>query len=328
MSQIAQLAGLHSPPRTQVSLISHSDEEDDDEVLSQAVPSSQLVFPSQRVVDHPLAPSLSTPRPTSSSGSGSSRRSSALPSRSEAESEKKFDNFIQLRVSSSRPNSATQLGGGQTPVPPQAAPESPRPGSSAQNLRAPEVDRSQEALQRPRPLQRQDEPLGARVHQAVLEALQESRKPPVAARSQAELRQEVPLAAPLQSTEASAPFVATSYDDDDRTSSVDSSSQPDPNPLSGSDGSDEVAAADLVQATADGAVPPVVQAATGLPAASADVPGQAPVVPADGATAAVQQDVQPRSSRQKKKEESSFPTRFSPRKIRGSSHKYADTYYY
>ena len=96
----------------------------------------------------------------------------------------------------------------------------------------------------------------------------------------------------------------------------------------GSDGSDEVAAADLVQATADGAVPLVVQAATGLPAASADVPGQAPVIPADGATAAVQQDVQPRSSRQKKKEESSFPTRFSPRKIRGSSHKYADTYYY
>ena len=322
LSQVAQLAGLQSPPRREVSLLSHSDEEDDDEVLSQAQPPAPaaLVFSSQRVVDHPLPPSLSTPRPRTTSTAStrrSSSRSSGLPSRNEAESEKKFDEFIRLRVSTTQAESA----GDQAPAPPQAAaaPESPRPGTSGQNLRSRE-GRSEESSQR------QDEPLGPRVYQAVLEALQESRKPPVprsqgpAVRSQdsLQLRQEAPVVPEpgLQSTAATAAFVASSYDDDDATSSVDSSAQPDPN----------VPPA-VVPATVDGAGPEVVQAASALPP---DVAAQAPVVPVDDAAAeVVQEDHRPRSSRRRKtEEESSFPTRFSPRKTRGMSHKYADTYYY
>ena len=62
------------------------------------------------------------------------------------------------------------------------------------------------------------------------------------------------------------------------------------------------------------------------PAAAGDVDAAAPAAAGDDDDA--QQQPTPTRSRSKKDQGGNFPTRFSPRKIRGMSHKYGDTYYY
>ena len=362
LGNLVQHAGDHLCPGVPgvASLLNLSDAEDDDEVVaSRPAPrtaASSIIMPSQRLVDHQLPATLSRSRPPSrSSATGSSatapsaspsssaRGRTSGPSQKEAEAEKRFDNFIQLRVSSSAQVYPSTSGGTAHRLPSsgnggkdQAAPPSRRhdgdADGQAQAARAddrgaevqavpplPSVDH--QAAPAVGPLVGQDQvtaqvapqvppPLPAQVATEVATEVAAEVQPPavqVAAEVQPAAQVAVQVAAQVQP-----PAVDTwdGGDDDDGNLLPQDANDPDPLPDAPDDplpgGSGAVAAAD---AGPDDPLPGGSGLQAGGAAQEAAVPGgSAPL-------------------RQRKKRSEEFPVRFSPRKHR-DGHKYPDTYYY
>ena len=247
-------------------------------------------MPSLRVLDHPLPSTLSIPRPTTSStaarSSTPSSRSSPLPrpSQNEARSEKKFEDFIRLRVGDARPQDVRPGSSGSVQLPAR----DPASGSGSSGSVQLEATGSSAATS-----DRSEGPLGAQVFGLVQSYLR-SRD-----------TTEDSLATP--------PVTSTRQDVQDRTEATD---RLQPGPAAAAvTGPDDAG----VAATDDAAVAGLN---TGDDAAGPDDDGD------DGGTLGLPEaEHQPSVSRRKKREEN-FPTRFSPRKIRGMGHKYGDTYYY
>ena len=334
MEQLIEQSGDHlrtrsrTPAPASASLLGLSDEEDDDEVNSQAAPAqpTTVVMPSQRVVDHPLPSLMSRPRPGSSA--------SALPSQNEAESDKKFDAFIRLRVGQRETTWTDLLQVAQRQDEEELA--QPRPSCSAQ-------PGTSQAVFLPRPhhvglqLTR-----GSDLAEANRAAVQDVVLPRVA----------VPDALLHQAAEAN-PRAAVP-DQTDEARAVEHGRQA----AAVAPAPQTPAATPQVQAVEHGrqaaavALPPHTPAATPqvqdapvpsqLPPAVgtdvADVDGRDDVADIDGGHddggvedddgGAAPEGPRRRSRRKTSPEGGSFPTRFSPRKSRGMGHKYSDTYYY
>ena len=323
MEQLIQQSGDHFINRagTSASLLALSDEEDDDEVISQTAPApgpSTLVMPSQRVVEHPLPSLLSLPRPTSTTpASQTSSRTSRLPSHNEADSEKKFDAFIRLRVAGgetqvlrvSEPGALDQLRQAQRTrhearallptaaeqVLPHAA-VSGAPESAPTSLpRAAQSDQAEAAERHPAPLR---QAAAERDDRAALD------RRPTAAET---VRQGPGPDLLLQAAAAELNSPATRLD-----------ALPQPPPA---DPQAVVPAQADPQAVVPDLPPPAAQPTPDAvgPSFDDDDGGDNEAEPAQE---------RPQLSRRKKQSEAgSFPTRFSPRKS-GQGHKYADTYYY
>ena len=313
---------LTTPARPPGQLFNLSDEEDDDEVVSQAVstttPTSSLVMPSQRVLDHALPTPLGIARPRSSTAAAArsspspSTRTSALPlpSQNEAESQRTFEDFIQQRVGSPSADRARS------------------PGADA-GLRLHETGTSQvQGLHQPADL-----PGGAGYDDddVVVDAWA-----PFSSSSTDRSRGKTPVAGTTSDrSQGVAPVPRTAPDrlpDAVPVARTETNRSQDAAPVAGTSVHLPTVAVGQVTAIVVPTSPTVADvtaaahpaAADVLPAGADDVAvGDADVLAADDGA-----QQQATVSRRKKREDSNFPTRFSPRKIRGMGHKYPDTYYY
>ena len=350
MEQLIEQSGDHlrtrsrTPAPASASLLGLSDEEDDDEVNSQAAPAqpTTVVMPSQRVVDHPLPSLMSRPRPGTTTTSRSS--ASALPSQNEAESDKKFDAFIRLRVGQRETTWTDLLQVAQRQDEEELA--QPRPSCSAQ-------PGTSQAVFLPRPhhvglqLTR-----GSDLAEANRAAVQDVVLPRVAVpdallhqAAEANPRAAVPdqtdearavehgrqaaAVAPAPQTPAATPQVQA-VEHGRQAAAV---ALPPHTPAA----TPQVQDAPVVEARVqDAPVPSQLPPAVGTDVA--DVDGGDDVADIDGGHddggvedddgGAAPEGPRRRSRRKTSPEGGSFPTRFSPRKSRGMGHKYSDTYYY
>ena len=272
-------------------------------------------MPSRRVVDHPLPSLMSRPRPGTTTTSRSS--ASALPSQNEAESDKKFDAFIRLRVGQRETSWTDLLQVAQRQDEEELA--QPRPSCSAQ-------PGTSQAVFLPRPhhvglqLTR-----GSDLAEADRAAVQDVVLPRVA----------VPDALLHQAAEAN-PRAAVP-DQTDEARAVEHGRQAAAVAPAPHTPAPQVQDAPVVEARVqDAPVPSQLPPAVGTDVA--DVDGGDDVADIDGGHddggveddygGAAPEGPRRRSRRKRSPEGGSFPTRFSPRKSRGMGHKYSDTYYY
>ena len=273
------------------SLLSHSDDEDD-EVVQQRAPTA-LVFPSHQLIDHHLGPISSRPRPTRTCSS-SATRMATLPAPPRRRISSKLPSHAEDEAHQ-RFEAFIQLrtaggAGAQQQRQVGQQPQEVSTRSAATSLATvPPAQPTTSAVQ-PQPDQQ-------RVGNPALVADEAARDPQEA---DAATTDATPRAD--QDAEDAGGRNAASEDAGDDVDDV------------GDFGDDADAAAPAAAGDVDAAAP----------AAAGDVDDVADDVADDDA----QQQPTPTRSRSKKDQGGNFPTRFSPRKIRGMSHKYGDTYYY
>ena len=297
-------------------------------------------MPSQRVIDHPLPPNISRARRGSATSAGSSATTagrsttSPLPSDHEAESEKKFEDFIRKRVSRS---SSGQAGSGVIlPPPPQVAvPRAPDVLQAPPDVaRVPDLSQAAPDVARVPDLPQASTvsgrdagaptpdrvPPAPNVAKAVATPSHKSRaatpdKLPQAATSvQVSTPPRVDAVAARGAKPAGAATPNQDLADPIATGSTTPNAAAALNPTADR-GDDAAAAADDADAGGD-----VGDLGDDVAAPGADVEDADADVGDEPATST--------RRRRKRSEESQFPTRFSPRSCRGKSHKYSDTYYY